>query len=202
MASGAWRFLDMVVRSFLSEVCATTERPYFENCKTAAQIWETLLTRHTCRGPMGQIEALRSFLSVELSADPKSWAAPLTTLRTPDPDSFRLTGLLIALSRNNSEFVHSLIAQPDLTLSSALRSVAALMAQPVPSGTGGFAFAASSASAGPRPPKKGWYGSVSEAQAKARDDKAANAARHIKHNAAGAAYTTLTHATSTRCYKK
>ncbi|KAK6992748.1 hypothetical protein R3P38DRAFT_2457697, partial [Favolaschia claudopus] len=258
MASGAWRFLerdnpcpsfqvypahhrawidaDMVVRSFLSEICATTERPYFEHCSSAAEIWETLLTRHTCRGPMGQIEALRSFLSVELSADPKSWAVPLTALRdlnsaiwasgTPDPDSFHLTGLLIALSRHNDVFVRGLIAQPDLTLASALRSVAALMAQPPATGTGGFAFAASSAGANSRPPPRKFAGKkeicstpvcpkpdthtwpyctapgggmagrpVIEAQTKAREDRqaqqTANANRHIKHNAAGAAYTTL-----------
>ncbi|KAK6984183.1 hypothetical protein R3P38DRAFT_2398224, partial [Favolaschia claudopus] len=187
MASGAWRFLerdnpcpsfqvypahyrawidaDMVVRCFLSEVCAVTERPYFEQCTSAAEVWETLLMRHTCRGPMGQIEALRSFLSVELSFDPKSWATPLTALRdlnsaiwasgTPDPDSFHLTGLLIALSRHNGDFVRGLVAQPDLTLASALRSVTALMVQPAPTGTGGFAFAASSAGANSRqPPKK------------------------------------------------
>ncbi|KAJ7714977.1 hypothetical protein B0H16DRAFT_1477705 [Mycena metata] len=123
----AWKDSDAVVRAFITSICTMSERGFFAKSNTAAEIWASLRARHERCGPIGQIRAMRKFVSCKFSSDPSTFASKLQEMTdlneaiwaagTVDPDSFLLAGLLAALHRENRAFVDSVIALPNLNLS-------------------------------------------------------------------------------------
>ncbi|KAJ7934610.1 hypothetical protein B0H13DRAFT_1854910 [Mycena leptocephala] len=97
---------DSVVRSYLSSICVATEKVFIKGCTSAVEVYETLHRRHTQRGP--------KFLTVKYTADLSTASATSTMLTelndaawtsgSPDPDSFLLAGMLLALSLHHPEF--------------------------------------------------------------------------------------------------
>ncbi|KAJ7848677.1 hypothetical protein B0H13DRAFT_1906624 [Mycena leptocephala] len=107
----AWLDTDAVVRAFISNVCAVTERECFADETTALAVWNTLRQRHEHRGPIGQISSLRKFVVTKYSNDPSTFSATTTELSNlnssiwaagpVDANSFLLAGMLAALSTHH-----------------------------------------------------------------------------------------------------
>ncbi|KAJ7658052.1 hypothetical protein B0H17DRAFT_1145688 [Mycena rosella] len=68
----AWVDTDTVVRLYLNEVCMVTERTHIRRCATAAEMWVRLRVCHKSHGPMGQIQVLRRFASIQYASDPST----------------------------------------------------------------------------------------------------------------------------------
>jgi hypothetical protein len=47
-----WQDNDVTIRYFLSLTCVSSEHTYVESCTSAVDMWATICTRHTKRGPL------------------------------------------------------------------------------------------------------------------------------------------------------
>ncbi|KAJ6629897.1 hypothetical protein B0H10DRAFT_2208466 [Mycena sp. CBHHK59/15] len=122
----AWKDTDQVVRSFLSDVCAPTERIHIQGLSSAKDTWVTLHYRHEFLGPAGQLAALKAFSAISYPAD-ATCLAPTTMLLTEtsntvwqcgpfDPEAFLVSGIINALQQYHPELARGLcrLAVPDL----------------------------------------------------------------------------------------
>jgi hypothetical protein len=78
-AHRTWQDNDVAIRSFLSLTCASSEHTYIEMCTSAADMWATIRTRHTKRGPLDQVNKLCLAMSIQFADDPDSWGPPPST---------------------------------------------------------------------------------------------------------------------------
>ncbi|KAJ7611465.1 hypothetical protein B0H17DRAFT_718999 [Mycena rosella] len=118
-----WHDNDTAVRAFLSRVCAPTEREYIRACGSAAEAYNTLLIRHTRRGPLTKIKQLKEMFSIKYGSNPAKHDA--TSLRLKllndavfasgpiDPQAFLGCAMLAAMS-NHPEIVKGLLSVPGL----------------------------------------------------------------------------------------
>ncbi|KAJ7301438.1 hypothetical protein DFH08DRAFT_978765 [Mycena albidolilacea] len=122
-AHRTWQDNDVAIRLFLSLTCASSEHTYIEMCTSAADMWATIRTRHTKRGPLDQVNKLRSAMSIQFADNPDSWAATLDRIselnkavwagEAPTAEVIHTVLLLHVLSPFPA-FVDSLLAVPDL----------------------------------------------------------------------------------------
>jgi hypothetical protein len=134
----AWLDTDAIVRAFISNVCAITERECFAEEMTALAVWNNLCQRHEHRGPIRQIRALRKFVVTKYSSDPSTFSATTTELSNlnssiwaagpVDANSFLLAGMLTALSMHHRKFVTSMLGLPHLDLSTLKEKLVTLNA--------------------------------------------------------------------------
>jgi hypothetical protein len=72
-----WLDNDIAVQSYINLVVSSSEQKHIQHCASASVAWVTLRNRHTCRGPLNQVNKLRAAMAVQFSDDPESWAATL-----------------------------------------------------------------------------------------------------------------------------
>ncbi|KAJ7768633.1 hypothetical protein DFH07DRAFT_954530 [Mycena maculata] len=93
-AHRTWQDNDVAIRSFLSLTCASSEHVHLESSTSAAGMWAAIRACHTLRGPLDQVNKLRTAMGIQFTDNPDTWLQTAERISELNKAVFVVKGLL------------------------------------------------------------------------------------------------------------